>query len=148
LLAYCIYRTKIHGIKQKNIFYISLFGCLLKPLTTELNTSTQRCLTRFLVGILLLEPWILLIYAWKPANATIIHSVYKSCIISPTCFCITLPSSGSVPSAFWEMLKWGEFDRILWMGVFVGFSRIFLLGILIFKRLTARHFISLSTLKG
>ena len=36
---------------------------------------------------------------------------------APTCFGITLPSSGSVPSAFWEMLNWEAVDRILWMGV-------------------------------
>jgi hypothetical protein len=33
------------------------------PLTPELSPSAQRCLTRFLVKMLLLEPWILLIYA-------------------------------------------------------------------------------------
>jgi hypothetical protein len=38
-------------------------------------------------------------------------------MVAPTCFGITLPSSGSVPSAFWEMLNWGAVDRILWMGV-------------------------------
>jgi hypothetical protein len=38
-------------------------------------------------------------------------------MVSPTCFGITLPSSGSVPSAFWEMLNWGAVGRILWMGV-------------------------------
>jgi hypothetical protein len=38
-------------------------------------------------------------------------------MVAPTCFGITLPSSGSVPSAFWEMLNWGVVDRILWMGV-------------------------------
>jgi hypothetical protein len=27
-------------------------------------------------------------------------------MVAPTCFGITLPSSGSVPSAFWEMLNW------------------------------------------
>jgi hypothetical protein len=37
----------------------------LNPLTPELNPSAQRCLRRFLLGILLLEPCILLIYAWK-----------------------------------------------------------------------------------
>jgi hypothetical protein len=37
----------------------------INPLTPELNPSAQRCLTRFLLGILLLEPWISLIYAWK-----------------------------------------------------------------------------------
>jgi hypothetical protein len=39
-------------------------------LTPELNTSAQRCLTRFLLGILLLEPCILLIYAWKTNKYT------------------------------------------------------------------------------
>jgi hypothetical protein len=38
-------------------------------------------------------------------------------MVDPTCFGITLPSSGSVHSAFWEMLNWGVVDRILWMGV-------------------------------
>jgi hypothetical protein len=33
------------------------------PLTQELNPSAQRCLTRCLLGILLLEPCISLIYA-------------------------------------------------------------------------------------
>jgi hypothetical protein len=37
-------------------------------------------------------------------------------MVAPACFGITLPSLGSVPSAFWEMLKWAV-DRILWMGV-------------------------------
>jgi hypothetical protein len=58
-------------------------------------------------------------------------------MVAPTCFGITLPSSGSVSSAFWEMLNWGAVDRILW--IHNGFSRIFLLGILIFKGLTARR---------
>jgi hypothetical protein len=35
----------------------------------------------------------------KPTNETIIHSVYYV-TVAPTCFGITLPSSGSVPSAF------------------------------------------------
>jgi hypothetical protein len=38
-------------------------------------------------------------------------------MVAPTCLGITLPSSESVPSAFWEMLNWGAVDRILWMGV-------------------------------
>jgi hypothetical protein len=38
-------------------------------------------------------------------------------MIAPTCFGIILPSSGSVPSAFSEMLNWGAVDRISWMGV-------------------------------
>jgi hypothetical protein len=32
-------------------------------------------------------------------------------MVSPTCFGITLPSLGSVPSAFWVMLNWGAVDR-------------------------------------
>jgi hypothetical protein len=38
------------------------------------------------------------------------------CMVAPTCFTITLPSSGSVPSAFWEMLNWAV-DGILWNGM-------------------------------
>jgi hypothetical protein len=37
----------------------------INPLTPKLNPSEQRCLTRFLLGSLLLEPCISLIYAWK-----------------------------------------------------------------------------------
>jgi hypothetical protein len=29
-------------------------------------------------------------------------------MVAPTCFSITLPSYGRFPSAFWEMLNWGE----------------------------------------
>jgi hypothetical protein len=38
----------------------------------------------------------------KPTNTPIINSVYKLWMVAPTCFGITLPSSGSVPSAFWD----------------------------------------------
>jgi hypothetical protein len=38
-------------------------------------------------------------------------------MVAPTRFGITLPSSESFPSAFWEMLSRGAVDRILWMGV-------------------------------
>jgi hypothetical protein len=44
---------------------------VLNSLTPELNSSAQRCLTRyFLLGILLLEPCILLIYARKTNKYT------------------------------------------------------------------------------
>jgi hypothetical protein len=33
-------------------------------------------------------------------------------MVATTC----LPSSGSVPIAFWEMINWGAVDRRLWMG--------------------------------
>jgi hypothetical protein len=36
----------------------------INPLTQEINRSAKRCLTRFLLGILLLELCISLIYAW------------------------------------------------------------------------------------
>jgi hypothetical protein len=71
----------------------------------------------YTILILLLEPCISLIYVWKPTNTPIIHSVYYLCMVAPTCFGITLPSSGSVPSALWETLNCGAVDRILWMGV-------------------------------
>jgi hypothetical protein len=32
----------------------------------------------------------------KPTNKQIINSVYELCMVAPTCFGITLPSSGSV----------------------------------------------------
>jgi Na+/H+-dicarboxylate symporter len=38
-------------------------------------------------------------------------------MVAPTCFGITSSSSGSVPSAFWEMLNWGAVHWILWIGV-------------------------------
>jgi hypothetical protein len=43
-------------------------------------------------------------------------------MVAPTCFGITLPSSESIPSAFWEMINWGTVDRILWMSVLSGFG--------------------------
>jgi hypothetical protein len=92
---------------------------LVNPLTPELNPSAQRCLTRVLLGILLLEPCISLIYAWKTNEYTNYSFSLLICMVAPivVCFGITLPSSGSVPSAFWEMLNWGAVYRILWMGV-------------------------------
>jgi hypothetical protein len=47
----------------------------VNPLTPELNPSAQRWLKRFLIGILLLQPWISLIYAWKTTNTPFIHLV-------------------------------------------------------------------------
>jgi hypothetical protein len=48
----------------------------------------------------------------EPKNTPIIHLVYYLCMVAPTCFGITLSSSGSVPSAFWEVLNWTAVDRI------------------------------------
>jgi hypothetical protein len=38
-------------------------------------------------------------------------------MVAPTCFGITLPSSGSFPSVLWQILNREAVDRILWMGV-------------------------------
>jgi hypothetical protein len=53
-----------HIFRNTNRSYCVLWLCI-NSLTSELNPSAQRCLTRFLLGILLLEPCISLIYAWK-----------------------------------------------------------------------------------
>jgi hypothetical protein len=42
----------------------------VNPWTLESNPSTARCVTRYLPGILLLEPSISLIYAWKTNKYT------------------------------------------------------------------------------
>jgi hypothetical protein len=78
----------------------------------------QRCLKRFLLRILLLETCISLIYAWKTNRYTNYSFSFLIIYGSSYMFRITLPSSGSVPSVFWEILNWGAVDRILWMGVF------------------------------
>jgi hypothetical protein len=44
--------------------YIEVRQQISNPLTPELNPSTQRCLTRFLLGILLLELCVSLIYKY------------------------------------------------------------------------------------
>jgi hypothetical protein len=41
----------------------------------------------------------------KPTNTPIINSVDYLCMVASTCFGITLPSSGSVPGAFSEILN-------------------------------------------
>jgi hypothetical protein len=41
----------------------------------------------------------------KPTNIPIFHSVYDVCMVVPTCFGITLPSSGSVSSVFHNILS-------------------------------------------
>jgi hypothetical protein len=66
---------------------------------------------------LLLEPCISLIYPWKPNKCTNYSFNWLIMYRSSYIFGITLPSSRSVPRAFWEMLNWGAVDRILWMGV-------------------------------
>jgi hypothetical protein len=83
----------------------------------ERSPYCDKCTQPFL--FLLLESCISLIYVWKPTNSPIIHSIYWLCMVATTCFGITLPSSGNVSRAFWEMLNWGAVDKILvlWMDV-------------------------------
>jgi hypothetical protein len=57
----------------RNYSWYLFLTCLtnINPLTPELNPSMQHCRTRiFLLGILLLEPCISLIYAWKTNKYT------------------------------------------------------------------------------
>jgi hypothetical protein len=89
----------------------------INPLTPELNPSAQRCLTRFFTGDF--DSWTVhsLLYALKTNKC---NNYSFSLLIMygiSYVFGITSPCSGSVPSVFWEMLKWGAVDRILWMGV-------------------------------
>jgi hypothetical protein len=56
-IAYLKKKAFISVLKVRRIFW------RINPLTPELNPFTQRCLARFLLGLLLLEPCISLIYA-------------------------------------------------------------------------------------
>jgi hypothetical protein len=71
----------------------------------------------FLLRILLLEQCISLIYAWKTNKYTNFSFNLLIMYGSSYMFRHCIASSGSVPSAFWEMLNWEAVDRILWMGV-------------------------------
>jgi hypothetical protein len=109
-------RTKLRDYtSQKNKGYaffilVYLHFVLINPLTPELNTSAQRCLSRCYTGDFA---------SWTVpfVNRCVKNQRMPQLFIHPTCFGITFPSSGSVPSAFWEMLNWGAVDRILRMGV-------------------------------
>jgi hypothetical protein len=57
------------GVTVCIVEYVGLYE-YINPLTPELKPSAQRCLTRFLLGILLLEPCISLTYAWKANKYT------------------------------------------------------------------------------
>jgi hypothetical protein len=52
-----------------------------------------------------------------PLNTTRPSTIFYRMFLNWTSLSITLPSSRSVPSVFWEMLNWGAADRIVWMGV-------------------------------
>jgi hypothetical protein len=88
---------------------------VMRFVTQNGNVRTTSCLMCYRYAScmiqlmnLLIKPCISLIYAWKTNKCT---------NYSFDLLIITLPSSGSVPSAFWERLNWGTVDRILWMGV-------------------------------
>jgi hypothetical protein len=93
------------------IHYTQLALTVINPLTPELNPSAQRWLTRFFTGD----------FASWTVHFVIIclknQQIHQLPMVSVTCFGITLSSSGSVSSAFWEMLNCGVVDRILWVGV-------------------------------
>jgi hypothetical protein len=55
-------RTTIPGLSSPQPSLYAVWGSI-NPLTPELNPSAQRCLTRFLLGMLLIEPCISLLYA-------------------------------------------------------------------------------------
>jgi hypothetical protein len=68
--------TMYHTALDQNIKYLDLVSHsqqhpsshIINPLTPELNPSAQRCLTRFLLGIMFLEPRISLIYIHNKLN--------------------------------------------------------------------------------
>jgi hypothetical protein len=102
----CMRNLNLHHFSSRHQTYLQHDH----PLPSKKNLQSCK-------AILLLEPCISLIYAWKPTNIPIIHSIYYVYMIAPTYFGITLPSSGMVPRAFLDMLNWGTVDKILWMGV-------------------------------
>jgi hypothetical protein len=118
--------------KESNTFFILKFSIFIPSL------AICTCKNNFLsteIPHLLLQPnswkdlevlyvevfrgllaWYLYFYICVKTNKCINYfSIY--CMVTPTCFGIILPSSGSVPRAFWEMLDWGAIDKILKMGV-------------------------------
>jgi hypothetical protein len=70
-----------------------------------------------ITGDLLLEPCISLIYAWKTNNGN--NHSFSLLIMYGSSYMLRyyIASLRKRSSAFWEMLNWGAFDRILWMGV-------------------------------
>jgi hypothetical protein len=66
-----LWRRQYHlvGIEPR-LFGRPTHSLAINPLTSELNPLAQRCLTRFLLGILFLEPCISLIYARKTNKYT------------------------------------------------------------------------------
>jgi hypothetical protein len=89
----------------------------INPLIPELNPSAQRCLTRFFIGILLLELCVSLMYAWKTYKWN--NYTFSLLIMYGSFYMFRhyIAILRGVSNAFWEMLNWGAVDRILWMGV-------------------------------
>jgi hypothetical protein len=121
LISYSInvlcYRHVRIMTRINNVLTLSLLMSYIYGAPSKARNLTSYIYGRdFLLKILLLEPRISLIYAWK-TNKYTNYSFSLLIMVAPTCFGIKLPSSGSVPSAFWEILNWGAVDRILWMGV-------------------------------
>jgi hypothetical protein len=86
-------------------------------LTPELNPSAQRCLTRFATGDYASWNVHFVNVCVKNQQMQQLFIQFINYMVFPTCFAITLSSSGSVPSAVWDTLNWEAVDRILWMGV-------------------------------
>jgi hypothetical protein len=54
-----VFRKKMISLENRKLEW------LINPLLPDLNPCAQRRPTKFLLGVLLLEPHISLIYAWK-----------------------------------------------------------------------------------
>jgi hypothetical protein len=81
------------------------------------DVTTHNAWREFVLGFCVLNRVFRSYKREKPTNTLSNHSVYELCMVAPTCFGLSLPSSGRIPSAFWELLIWGAVDRMLWMGV-------------------------------
>jgi hypothetical protein len=114
----------------KIVYYYYLAGWTMFPSSCAhfaiMLSSSSNCsylsnplpVTPFLPSLLFLKNKIPITnMREKSTNIPIIHSVYWLWMVAPIFFGITLPSSGSVPSAFWEMLNWGAVGGTLWVGV-------------------------------
>jgi hypothetical protein len=70
MIVFFLLQNKVNCTRYTKYLYEILYWIFprtffINPLTPELNPSAQRCL-RYLLGILLLEPYISIIYALKP----------------------------------------------------------------------------------
>jgi hypothetical protein len=100
----CFTNIFTYDVRHSEQIYSALQGKTLLRTSEKVNRFARNLSVFFL---LLLGPCISLIYAWKPTNTPITHSIYWLHMAAPTRFVIILPSSGSVHRAFWEILNWG-----------------------------------------